>query len=338
MMQRVAFLSAAVAVASCNDAKTVDPQTPSATPTPRAEAPAVKDEPMPPETREPQTHALGIADGDFFGGSTSKAMAAARKQLRKSKETALQIDAPFAIDTAAHQTFPILGVFGRETPSEDDLEHRAIVVALDLDGGGFHADLALRSPKLAGGGGAEAAGSEPAFVASSFDFDVFERLPKLPRTGATHRVYVLEGGVLSNGVSVELSGSTSADAPQKPETLKSDATKHAASPTAPATRGVVLAVPTRAVSEPGASLNLRGAVRADGDAAQVFLVATSDASTGPFSFAVDVPLEAGVGYFNVDVLVDVDSAKRPAQWHWYAFVGLHSAGPASVLLDPGKPW
>ncbi len=337
-MRRAVVLWAIVAVGSCNDAKTVDPQTPSATPAPPVDAPTTKDTPMPAKIEEPQTHALGIADADFFEGSTSKALAAARRQLRKSGETAIRVDAPFAIDTAAQATLPVLGVFGRETPSEDDFEHRAIVVAVDLYGGGFHADLALRSPKLAGGGSGSDAGSEPAFVASSFAFDAFERLAKLPRTGTTHRLYVLQGGVLSNGVSVTLSGAASSEAPQKPAPLKVDPAKHADSPAPPAARGVALSVPAHAVSEPGRSLLLRGAVRGDGDTAQVFLLATGDASTGPFSFLAEVPLEGGVGYFSVDVIMAQGLPKRPAQWHWYAFVGAHSTGPASVLLEPGKPW
>ena len=340
----------AFVVLGCNDAKTVDPQTPAET----LDAPGAVDpagtEPTPetPMSADPAPpiHALGIDDAAFFDGSAGKAMAVARKALRKGGVPALRIDAPFAVDTEERSSFPVFGVFARSEADEGDLEQDSIVVAVDLTNDGFYAGPALRSGKQSGKGGGSKGGSkagsqgapQAAFVASSFDLDVFERLPGLPKTGATHQVYVAHHGLLSNGAACVLSGNAAGGTPTLPAALAANVTEHADSPQAPAEGGVSLSLPAEAVSEPGGSVMLRGAVRASGDSARVFLMATSDKSSGPFSFVVDVPLRDGVGYFNVDVIADEGPPKRPAQWHWYAFEGDRSAGPANLRLTPGKPW
>ncbi len=335
----------ALVVLGCSDTKTVDPQTPAATPdgaVDTAESEPAPETPMPSEAA-PRIHALGIDDAAFFDGTASKAMAAARKDLRKAGAAALRIDAPFAIDPGQRSTLPVLGVFARNEGEHGDLEQSSVVVAVDLTNNGFYAAPALRSPKLSGKGGGSKAGApegaaQAAFVASSFDFDVFERLPGLPKAGATHKIYVAQQGLLSNGTACALSGSAASGAPTLPAELGADVQKHSDSPDAPPAGGVTLELPAEATSEPGASVMLRGAVRATGQSARVFLMATSDKASGPFSFVVDVPLRDGVGYFNVDIIAEEGPPKRPAQWHWYAFMGESSAGPASVRLNPGKPW
>lgn len=343
---RLHLLWGAFVVLGCNDVKTVQPQTPAATPdAPHAIDPTespVAETPMPADPA-PQIHALGIEDAGFFDGSAAKAMAVARKDLRKSGVPALRIDAPFAVDTATHSSVPMRGVFARSGADEGDLEQSSVVIALDLTHGGFYAAPALRSPKLSGKGAGSKSGSKEgeapaAFVASSFDLDVLERLPGLPRTGATHKFYVVQQGFLSNGAVCALSGDATSGTPSIPPELAATGQAHADSPDAPAGDGVRLSVATQAVSEPGASVMLRGVVRATGERARVFLVATSDEASGPFSFFVDVQLLDGVGHFNIDIIADEGPPKRPAQWHWYAFAGESSAGPANLLLNPGKPW
>ncbi|MGH1342213.1 MAG: hypothetical protein ACRBN8_11705 [Nannocystales bacterium] len=345
----------------CNDAKTVDPQTPAATleppgavdppepepdPEPEPESEPVPATPMTPDPA-PQIHALGIDDAAFFDGGTSKAMAVARRELRKGGVRVLRIDAPFVVDTATQSSLPVHGVFAREDSDAADLEQSSIVVAVDVTNNAFHAGTALRSSKLSGKGGGSKEGSkagakadatQAAFVASSFDLDVFERLPELQRKGVNVQLYVVQQGLLSNGTRCALSGTGTHAAQGLPTKLAANLEEHADSPKAPAGGGVVLSVPGEAVSEPGASVVLRGAVRARGESARVFLMATSDKASGPFSFVVDVPLREGVGHFNVDVVGDEGPPKRPAQWHWYAFMGESSAGPADLLLTPGAPW
>lgn len=338
----------ALVVLGCGDAKTVGPQTSAAT----LDPPGATDqaEPEPPATETPmpsdpppRIHALGIDDAAFFDGSAGKAMAVARKELRKGGVPAVRIDVPFAVNTAVQSSLPIQGVFARSGADEGDLEQSSIVVAIDLTNGGFHAAPALRSPKLSGKGadakgGSKEGATQAAFVASSFDLDAFERLPGLPKTGATLKIYVAQQGFLSNGAACALSGDATSSTPTLPSKLAANVQQHVDSPGAPAGGGVTLSVPAQAVSEPGGSVMLRGAVRANGDAVRVFLMATSDKASGPFSFFVDVSLHDGVGHFNVDVIADEGPPKRPAQWHWYAFLGESSAGPAKLLLNPGKPW
>lgn len=301
------------------------------TPSPPPTTHSAPDEPQPVATPEPmpQTHRFLSSDEQFFAEDAEALAGPRRDALLENGFLGLAIDAPFSVDVAKRSNLPVVGVFARPASQPARFDDDAMVVAVEVGGPGFVVDAALRSEKGEPDEDAPAGGART--VAQGFFFDARERLTALPWAAADVRLYVVHQSAISNGVGVALRGMVGRAFPTAVR-VESDAAADVPS----SASQLSLDLPTKAPTEPGGEVLVRGRLEAD-DATErwVHLLALG-ASPTPSTAAISV---GESGAFSVNLLGDNPLPKAPGTWHVYAFSGEHVAGPVTIELTPGsKPW
>ena len=275
----------------------------------------------------------------------------------------LLLYAPRAVDTAAHDTLPVLGLWCRS--HREDLATRwtdlAALVAVRLDDGAAYASRVFvwkqsrpspRDTTLDPGEG---------FAADAFSCDLRARLAGLPWEGGVWAVTALVGAYASPVAHTSLAGSPPArmrrPAPPVGDGPFPTYLRTAASPPVPAEVGVLLDVARVMVLAPGVHCVLGASFRLPASyavttpagttvhdlpcafAAPVTLVATRDDALEPFAVTVVAPCFDATpgateitGCFTVDLFAFDGFDARPGAVRLWAFAGSLVHGPWAMQL------
>lgn len=304
--------------------------------------PPADPEPIPadpkPETRQTpmvQTHLLLTSDDDFFSAAASPSTGTVRDLVRGGFR-GIAIDAPFSMDSAAHDRLPVVGVFVREGGKDDTFFRNAMLVLVDAEGGGMLVTPAFEPLDGDEVDDASPPGPSGGVAVQRFALDVRGVVDGLPWGPASWRIFVAYEGSISNGTTVTLDGEGTLSKLLPPP--KIEGVPPLSEPPATET-GVSLSTPApSAATEPGRTVLLEGRVVGRGTSQPVALLGLGPAPT-PFVAGLEAAIKNGVGSFAVNVLGDNPLPKAPGTWHFYAFSGAHHAGPVTIELTPGEtPW